>query len=102
MEQISAGSSHISRSFGADVGITLESGRLSLVVGRGRSPAALVQGVGGRVAVVLSSTKVLAYLSLSTHLAFQHHPGIAFVGPVDLDQARFAQFISMLRQAVQK
>jgi len=98
VEQVSAGSSNISRSFGASVGITVQSGRLSLVVGRDSSPRALIQGAGGRIVLVLSSTKVLAYLSLATHLAFQHDPRIAFVGPVELDQARFAQFIAMLQQ----
>ncbi len=98
MEQVSAGNSDISRSFGANVGITVQSGGLSLVVGRDSSPEALIQGAGGRVVMVLSSTKVLAYLSLSTHLAFQHDSRIAFAGPVELDQARFAHFVAMLQQ----
>lgn len=98
MGQISTSNSDISRSFGADVSITKQAGGLSLVVGRGHSPEALIQGAGGRIVLALSSTKVLAYLSLATRLAFQHHPHITFAGPVELDQVRFAQFIAMFQQ----
>jgi len=77
----------------------MQAGGLSLVIGRNRSPNALIQGVGGQIVLILSPTKVLAYLPLAQIQAFQHHPHIAFAGPVELDRARFAQFIALLQQS---
>jgi hypothetical protein len=93
-----AGDSNMARSFGASVDVRLQSDSLSLVVARERSPKALIQGAGGKVAIELSPTTVIAALPLATHLSFRNHPDLRFIGPVTLDPARYAQFMSVLQQ----
>lgn len=97
-DRIGAGDSQMARSLGATIGVDAQTDGLSLVVARERSPRALIQGAGGKVVMELSPTTVIAALSLATHLSFRHHPDLRFVGPVTLDPARYAQFVSTLQQ----
>ena len=94
---IMIGNSDISRSFGASVDVALQAQAMSLVIGRRGSPRSLVQGVGGKVVLEISSHKVLASLPLTAQLAFRNHPELAFVGPVAIDPGRYNKFISHLK-----
>ena len=94
-----AGDSDMARSFGANIGVRVESDCLCLVVARERSPRGLVQGAGGKVVIELSPTTVIAALSMAAHLSFRAHPDVRFIGPVSLDSARYERFVSGLRQA---
>jgi hypothetical protein len=94
-----AGDSDMARSFGAAIGVNAQSdGVMSLVVAHKSSPKALIRGVGGKVVMELSPTTILATLSPATHLSLRKHPDLRFVGPVTLDPARYAQFVSVLQQ----
>jgi len=90
------GESTTARSFGARVGVTMPDQGLYLVVGRSSALSGLVRGAGGQIALQLSALKMLAILPITAYLGFRGHRDIAFIGPVTLDQARYAQFAAQL------
>jgi hypothetical protein len=86
----------MARSFGARVGVTLPGQGLYLVIGRSRTPSGLVRSAGGEIVLQLSPLKLLAVLPVESYLGFRAHRDIVFIGPVSLDQARYAQFTARL------
>ena len=93
------GVSSTAQAFGATIDLTIPNQGLYLIVGGSTPLAGLVRTAGGRLAIQLPQNKVLAVLPVEAFLAFRQHPDIAFIGPVSVDQARFAQFISGNKQA---
>jgi hypothetical protein len=95
-DQAELGNSAIARSFGARVGVTMPGQGLYLVIGHSSALSGLVRGAGGEIVLQLSARKLLAVLPITGYLAFRAHRDIAFIGPVMLDQERYAQFAAQL------
>ncbi len=95
-ERSDLGSSMTARTFGARVGLTMPDQGLYLVIGRSPALSGLVRGAGGEVVLQLSALKLLVILPVTAYLGFRGHRDIAFIGPVSLDHARYAQFATRL------
>ena len=93
------GVSSTASAFDAKIDLSIPNQGLYLIAGRGVPLAGLVRTAGGRITIQLPQNKVLAVLPVDSFLAFRQHPDIAFIGPVSIDQARFAQFVAGIKQA---
>lgn len=92
-DRYSGGESAIARAFGAQVATARPAQGLYLVIGRGRSPFALVRGAGGTPLLQFPRSFVLlALMPFAAFLALRGHPQLRHIGPVTLDHARFEQF----------
>lgn len=96
MSNADPASSNIANAFGARIEVASPGRGMYLVIGRGGSPAALVRSAGGRLILRLSDNKLLVRLPTEKFLALQRHPAIALIGPVEIDQQRFARFAASL------
>jgi hypothetical protein len=68
-------------------------------MGRSASLIGLVRRAGGQIVLQMPANKALAVLPMTAYLQFRGHRDIAFIGPVTLDQARYAQFSALLEQS---
>jgi hypothetical protein len=99
MKPAEFGGSRTASTFGANIKISLPGQGMYLVAGERSSPASLVHSAGGKVILQISDQKLLAILPTNAYLAFRNHPQIAFIGPVAIDQERFAHFAATLNIA---
>jgi hypothetical protein len=97
-EENKFGESTIARSFAASVDISMPEQSMYLVIGHYHSPSGLVRAVGGRVALQISGNQLLANLPIKAYFALRRRADTVFVGPITLDQERFAQFMALHRQ----
>jgi hypothetical protein len=98
MEPAEFGGSSTASAFGANIKMSLPGQGMYLVAGNGHSPTTLVLSAGGKVILQISDRKLLTILPTTAYLAFRSHPQIAFIGPVAIDQERFAHFAASLNQ----
>jgi hypothetical protein len=69
---------------------------LFLVVGRGKSPVAAVNGAGGQVvANLVGGRRLLAVLPVTQAMTLHRHPDVALAGSVTVDAARFKRFMKL-------
>lgn len=99
MQPAEFGGSRTASTFGANIKISLPGQGMYLVAGNSSSPATLVHSAGGKVILQFSDNKLLGILPTTAYLAFRNHPQIAFIGPVAIDQERFAHFAATLNIA---
>jgi hypothetical protein len=87
----------IAEQFGARISLSLPGLGLFLMVScRPGRVAALAGGQGGRVAVPLDACRALVMLPVTGYLGLRGHPELSFIGPVHLDQERFARVTAAL------
>jgi hypothetical protein len=96
MQPTGFGGSNMANAFGANIKISIPGQGMYLVVGRDQSPVALVRQSAGKVILQFSDRKLLALLPTTAYLAFRGRPEITFIGPVTIDQERFAHFTASL------
>ena len=93
------GLSSTAQAFGATIDLSIPNQGLYLILG-GRTPlAGLVRSAGGYIPIQLPQNKALAVLPVEAFLMFRRHPEIAFIGPVSVDQTRFAKFVAGINRA---
>lgn len=85
------------KAFGAKLELSMPDRGLYLVKGHDASLAMLVKQTGGHIAVILSPKTLLAILPIAGYFSLQGAAGIAFVGPVSIDQQRFARFAGLFK-----
>jgi hypothetical protein len=93
------GLSSTAQAFGATIDLNIPNQGLYLIVGRQTPIAGLVRSAGGHIPIQIPQNKALAVLPVEAFLMFRQHPDIAFIGPVSVDQTRFAKFISGINRA---
>ena len=94
MDSIEIGKSEVSGAFGAKTSVVMPDQGMYLVMGEAASPEEMIIGSGGSIVLRLSNLQVLAMLSFDTYLSFMRSRKISFIGPVSVDQQRFARFLS--------
>ena len=81
----------IAEQFGARISLSLPGLGLFLMVSRRPGRIAALVGQGGRVAVPLDPCRALVMMPVTRYLGLRGHPELSFIGPVHLDQDRFAR-----------
>lgn len=78
--------------FGASVSVALPGRGLFLVVARRESDLPLLlRRAQAQMVAQLTPLRALALMSLSTYLQLKNTRDLAFIGPVSIDQERFAK-----------
>jgi hypothetical protein len=91
-------SSKMAQAFAAKIELATSDLGLFFIVGRDSSVDEAVRSVGGTIVFRLpGNQKVLAVLRLTAFHYIKQHPAISLVGPVVVDQERFARFAAMLK-----
>jgi hypothetical protein len=86
--------------FGATVSVTLPGKGLFLVVAHSEADLPrLMRLVQGQVVSQLSPLRALALLSLTAYLQLRNTRDLAFIGPVHVDQERFARVMGAHQSA---
>lgn len=86
--------------FGATVSVTLPGKGLFLVVAHGEADLPrLMRLVQGQVVSQLSPLRALALMSLTAYLQLKNSGDLAFIGPVHVDQERFARVMGAHQSA---
>lgn len=93
------GLSSTAQAFGAKIDLSIPNQGMYLIVGRRTPLAGLVRSAGGHITIQIPQNKALAILTVEAFLAFRQHPEIKFIGPVSVDQARFAHFVNGINRA---
>ncbi len=93
------GFSDTAEAFGARIDISIPDQGLYLVVEHGLSPVGLIRQSGGRIIFDLANHRALAVLPTQAFLAFRSYRQIAFIGPVNVEQERFARFMTLMKQS---
>jgi len=90
----------IAERFGASVSVTLPGRGLFLVVAhREADLLRLMRSVQGQVVSQLSPLRALALMSLTAYMQLKGTRDLAFIGPVHVDQERFAKVMGAHRSA---
>lgn len=91
---------NLAERFGAKVSVSLPGRGLFLVVAHQEADLArLVRAVQGQVVSQLSPLRALALMSLSAYMQLKATRDLAFIGPVNVDQERFAKVMGAHRSA---
>ena len=86
--------------FGATVSLALPGkGLFLLAVRHENEMAALVRQAGGHVVSQLTPKRALVVMGLPSYLQLKGSLGIDFIGPVNVDQERFAKVMGAHRSA---
>lgn len=87
------------RRFGAKIDVTMPGDGLFFVTFRDQRARAVLTQAGGRIVYSIGVDKVLTLLPLNRYFAVRAEDSIAFIGPVSLDQQRYARVMSLLTGA---
>lgn len=91
---------NLAERFGAKVSVSLPGRGLFLVVAHQEADLArLMRAVQGQVVSQLSPLRALALMSLSAYMQLKATRDLAFIGPVNVDQERFAKVMGAHRSA---
>lgn len=86
--------------FGASVSLSLPGRGLFLVVAhRAADLPGLIRNAQGQLVCQLSPLRALALMSLPAYLQLKNARDLAFIGPVSVDQERFAKVMGAHRSA---
>ncbi len=86
--------SNIARAFGAQIRVTPPDTGLFLVEGRTRPPGQIIAEFGGQIVLVIpGGNRILALLPGAAYPALLSHRDLRHIGPVSIDQERFAHFM---------
>jgi hypothetical protein len=100
MQPAGFGGSDMANAFGANIKMSLPGQGMYLVTGNDISPAALVRQYTGKVIMQFTEHKLLALLPTTAYMDLRSRREIAFIGPVTIDQERFAHFAASLNPSV--
>lgn len=90
----------IAEQFGASVSVTLPGKGLFLVVAHHEADMLrLMRSVQGQVVSQLSPLRALALMSLTAYMQLKGTRDLAFIGPVHVDQERFARVMGAHQSA---